>query len=510
MTTFEKEMFGVALAVKKCEPYLKRCKSVRIMCDNLACVLNGSHMEPITVSQRAIRFLLDINCRLSGIDHKIDHIAGVSNVIADAISRIDTKKTTSINWIGDRRLTRSDCSIKEKLENLHKIGSHCGRGRLVALAKEQGIEMKKANVELAEMVLQECEFCRLEKKVLAETAIGMTETPEKELLYLHMDHMEMPQSQTRNNYVFTAMCAFSKFFWAIPVETKSIEDMLPIIKTILTEHPTFEKILADNAFDAVELKTLCEDYNIELKFTSSHSSRQNSVERAHRTAREALAKIMSEKGVDHSNWEPSLRAAVAGYNVTPHSSTSYSPVYVAFNKLPELIEDTEERRNLLTRRELRRRVFTKLTESKLRYVSLKEKIPRIKVGAVVRCKYGEINDKPFDVKVLEDEGLVIKAERLDYSGRYKVIRLSKRHLYELKEEDTMEVEEIDSKDLLQRAVNVVSYSSKGLTLESYKSSKWSRIIFLGLCDLLTRFLVSVIGVLCLYSISHLYLSMFKN
>ena len=462
-TIFEKEMLAVSHAVRKAEPYLKRCKSVRIMSDNLAAVLNYSHNGPITVSQRAIKDLLDITTRLGGIEHSFDHVSGIVNVIADFISRVDTKtakevtERTKITWIETGTMTRSKRRIFDALKDLHKKGAHAGVERLVNLAKEQGIDMK-GNTKLADKVLDECEFCRVEKKILAETAIGMTETPTRELSLLHCDHIEMPMSRTGNDHILTVIDVFSKFLWAIPVKLKNMETAIPILRTIVTEHESIKKITADNAFDTYAFNSLFSKKGITVKFTSSHSSRQNSVERAHRTVKECLAKYMKQNNVDYDNWEQSLDEATIGYNKVPHSSTGYSPTYIALNKLPEILIDEPENRKMLSKRRLREKVAVRLREDKMKYVKLAQKLPKLKKGAKVWAHYDHVQE-PFEVEIIEDQGIVVKAKRTNYTGRYKTLRFSKRHLYKMKHTDIEEQEGFNRNDLVMRnKVSFIQYS----------------------------------------------------
>ena len=446
MSVFEKELFALSHAVTKFEPYMRRAKSTMIKSDNLAVVINNVHMTPITMSICAIKHLLNIQNRIAGIEVRFDHISGLVNVMADEISRLNSKESR-INYMEAVTRTRSQQAMYDELEALHQE-THAGVTRMIKLANEHGIKTTKVARGLIDEVITDCEFCRVHRKCLANNVIGMTETPSMELKELHVDLVELTRTSAGNKYVFTMTDPFSKMGWAFPTETKKPSEVAPFLKSVLTSHPTIETILADNAYECTAFNEIGENMDVKFRFTSSHNSKENSVESWHSLVRAKMEAYMPGKSTPKGDWEYALSDFVKGYNKTPSTVTGFSPRYICYAILPESLLDRDPR-YMLSKRRMRQLVFQRIIKAKNKYVNLPASVPKLLKGAEVTVRY-DPDAKPFKVTVVEDLGLNVRCTRVNYEGPKKTMTFHKSHLYMVRKEATSNGVEIDGEALRER------------------------------------------------------------
>ena len=441
MTIFEKELAGIAHACQKYEQYMRRAQKTKILTDNLASVVNNTNTQPVTVSNMAIKYLFMIQNRIAGMDVTWDHLSGLANLVADAISRIDQFK---INRIVEGTRTRAKEKLYEELCELHMM-SHAGLKRLIHLAREAGIEINADTRKLANEAIDNCEYCRNVDKVLANGFIGATTTPDREMVEIHMDHLELKPTISGHRYVLTMIDPFSKHAWLHPSERKTISEAMPYIRTVLVTNPSIKLIKADNAFDASLFRDLCDGRNVKYKFTASHNSKSNSVERLHGTIRNKLPAFIGQRDDADNDWEQALGDFMVGYNKTPSTVTGYSPAFVAYGILPEHAEDIEPRYRLCKRR-LRNIIHKKIIQEKEKYIKLPDTVPRIKIGSKVWVQYGP-RDIPFEIEVIEDRGLSVRAKRV--LGNRNPMTYLKDCIYKLRDQDTFEGKGIDKEKLTE-------------------------------------------------------------
>lgn len=82
------------------------------------------------------------------------------------------------------------------------------------------------------------------------------------------------------------------------------------------------------------MQDICKRLNISKKRTAPYRPCGNGmVERFNRTLKDQLAKVLFQSG---GEWDQYLSAVVLSFNATPHSSTGYSPFFLAHGREPRL------------------------------------------------------------------------------------------------------------------------------------------------------------------------------
>ena len=473
MSIFEKELLSVLFGIRKAEHYIKRSKETKVLSDNKSSVINLTSYNPVTVSGRAVRMIIEIQTRIANSENKINfsHIQGIQNIVADCLSRLEPTRDHSLNMLG---FTRAQENYKTQLTKLHDQ-THQGVMKLILLGKEQGLKAPANAAKIAEQVVTACQLCKGDRRLAPKTTVGATSTPAKEMTTLHIDHVHYGvRSAFGNRYIFTALlgwlghqkcgvldvlhlkiryplykfdpiichksgnfkifnhptvsCPFSKFFLTSPTKTLSMDEIQPILSLILTQHRSIRNLKADNAFNNGWLKEICRIHEVNLYFTSSHNSRSNNVERYHRTMRESLQKQMELGGLGPDDWETGLVRVNQVMNMTPNLITGYSPHMLLYGEAPALIEGQTSDEILSTSRaETRLLVKDRIERSKSRYTSLPKDFT-VKPGTVVTVRYSP-RSVPFSAAIIEDGPLSALVERCDYVGKDKFIKISKRHIF---------------------------------------------------------------------------------
>ena len=150
-------------------------------------------------------------------------------------------------------------------------------------------------------------------------------------------------------YIFTAVCAFSKYAVAVPIRNKSAKTIARVIvDRLLLTHSLPYEILTDNGGE------FCNELSDELykllgihrlRTTSRKASTNGCVERLHRTLNAILAKVVDESQHD---WPSLVSYSTFCYNICEHSATGLSPFYVMYGREPHwnidlLLHNIEDR-----------------------------------------------------------------------------------------------------------------------------------------------------------------------
>ncbi|KAI3372312.1 hypothetical protein L3Q82_022807, partial [Scortum barcoo] len=93
-----------------------------------------------------------------------------------------------------------------------------------------------------------------------------------------------------------------------------------------------EELFSDQGrqYESEIIQTICQRLHIKKKRTTPYHPRGNGmVERFNRTLKEQLAKLIHQHG---GEWDDYLSAVVLAFNSTPHSTTGYSPYFLAHGR----------------------------------------------------------------------------------------------------------------------------------------------------------------------------------
>ena len=416
-STFEIEMMATVIGIEKCAPYIKLAKSVQVYSDNIANVLNLRSSDPANMSPRVMRFMMKIQDLTYGTPIEWLHLKGSLNLVADCISRFETMPTLEAHAV----VTRSERSLKEKIEMLHRV-THCLSDRMILLLKENGIEVNRRSRELVEQVIDECSVCRVEKRLVMKKLIGKNKTPSREMEVFTIDHMEPKRSNSGNKYVFTCQDMFSKYIVAAPTVTKELSEVKPLLFQLKTCFPSIKTLRSDQAFESEGLRRQLRAIGVDLITGCAHNSLQNPVERCHRSIRECWKKISEREDYDCGDWEGPLSRAIEAVNAAPNMTTQMSPYKCVFGTSREILGESNEKRAMI-----RKMIFARIEKEKQKYATDLGIIPTCEIGQQLKVRY-DPKAPPFYGEVVADQGLAVLLKR-KAGLTWRKTRVHKKHCF---------------------------------------------------------------------------------
>lgn len=138
-----------------------------------------------------------------------------------------------------------------------------------------------------------------------------------------------------NRYVLVVQDHFTKYVNAYAMcEQKAVAELL--CERYIPEHGVPEELFSDQGrqYESDIIQTIRQRLNIQKKRTTPYHPRgYGMVERFNWTLKEQLAKLIQDK---EGEWDYYLPAVTLSFNSTPHSSTGYSPYFLAHGKEPRL------------------------------------------------------------------------------------------------------------------------------------------------------------------------------
>ena len=423
--THEKELLAIITALDTCKHFISRASYVELESDNLTNVIllnnNGSVNE---LSGRALRLILQVQTRINSDKIRFKHLSTLANFVADAASRLEFSddllaNEDSINVITRSMVKRSNSYAQVKA--IHEM-THCGKEKLLKTCQHY-YKIKDSNLkQICEEVVEKCPSCNRYTKILASTVLGTIQLPPREFHSLVIDHVHLERkTKLGNRYILTVVCEFSRYLIAALVPDKSMKHVANIMKLVLQLFPQVEVIRGDLAFEAKEIQELPV---LKLEFSAAHNSRSNIGERCHRTMWEKIKAFQHELNLETEELDIILPKAVLAYNQQYHSSLGAMPVqFINTSNLPQKMTRKLE--------QLRKKVRD-LHQIKLSKKGSLGRIPVLTAGTEILIRYHAKQRRDIFATVLEDEGLVIKAQK-HINGRYSKLRVSKRHVFVKKE-----------------------------------------------------------------------------
>ena len=142
-----------------------------------------------------------------------------------------------------------------------------------------------------------------------------------------------PYSSTKQRYVLTIQCDFSRFVIAVPLPNKEAEG---IAKTVVSHwvafmgRPKFIRSDQGTDCDSSLMQYVCRMLNIKKIRTPSYSPQANPIERWHGTLNRALRSWLHESNYRH--WDVVVPLIAHAYNVQVNSVTKIAPYQMVFGR----------------------------------------------------------------------------------------------------------------------------------------------------------------------------------
>ncbi len=128
-------------------------------------------------------------------------------------------------------------------------------------------------------------------------------------------------------YILTVIDILSKYLWAVPLKSKSANDIVFAFKLIFKDRKPL-KLHIDQGleFDNIQFKKLCKDRNIIIFISKDKKIKYSTIERVNRTLKEKMFRCFTANGT--RKYIDVLEKWVYSYNKRYHRSIKMKPIEV--------------------------------------------------------------------------------------------------------------------------------------------------------------------------------------
>ena len=181
-----------------------------------------------------------------------------------------------------------------------------------------------------------CIACARRKSRGAVGAIDIQhyDAPDTPWARTHMDLTgPIHTSKSGNNYILVIKDALTRYVEAIPLKTKTKEEIAEaLVKEIICRYGGFGHLISDNGkeFDNKLMTQITHLLGIKHTTISPYNPRANGLVENHmRIMKDALSIYCQE---NQDDWDDHLRGVTMAYNTTVNSQTGFTPYYMMFGR----------------------------------------------------------------------------------------------------------------------------------------------------------------------------------
>ena len=363
-STIEQECFGIVCAVREFD-HLLRGRPFTIRTDHANLVLMN-----ISQAKKVIRWKME----LMEYDFEIEHIAGVDNIVADAISRcVDDmeqppEKRRRINAVEMRRirLTIDDNAtavtspsqvlarlhippevlglsneVFNKIKHFHnELVGHGGVKRTLQLLHDNGKQWQNMQKDVKNFVAQ-CPCCQKNRMTpfngsVSKYTLSVTSGPMKRL---SIDTVgPFPVDEEGNMYILVVIDNFSRYTTLWPTKDQTGMSAAKALLRHIGVYGTPDEIQSDGGpqFYSEMVSALYNIAGIEKLKSAPYSHEENGIaERAIKTTQEHLRALMYDKEIKEA-WSTVLPLVQRIMNASRHQAIDCSPAQIIFGNSIDL------------------------------------------------------------------------------------------------------------------------------------------------------------------------------
>ena len=305
--------------------------------------------------------------RLSAFDFIPTHIAGKTNVAADALSRFPVsffarvneaidfeevrrrqpevaglrlRKTTIIDGLHHVKLHGRDLPVvppslvPQLLKNIHESFNHCGVKKLVQLIAHRF--WFPSRDPLIRSFVKSCHVCQM-TKAPNQSMLRPThpiETPERPMQIWACDFIVVgtAAAATSAKNILVVIDLHSRFVWAKAIKAQTKEALISFMSQLFEAVGAPKCLLSDNGTNLTSraFEKFFDKWNVKHLFTPPFRSQANPTERVNGNINVALRATL----LDHptQKWSSLLKPVIDAINDVPHDSTGFTPRFLHFGQ----------------------------------------------------------------------------------------------------------------------------------------------------------------------------------
>jgi transposase InsO family protein len=341
---FEKEAYAIIFCIKKLD-YLLRDSKFTLQTDhrNLLFLKEGS-------DAKVVRW----NMAVSEYDFNLEHIAGKSNVVADAMSRLmQNPKDQIIEDIKNDQspVARSNLfallNVVDIPNDKYRIISqfhnsqtgHFGFNNTVRLLYEKGHRWRYIRSHVRKF-LKDCPICQKMSPLLSTvSAMRFTAASYEPFARITMDSIgPLPTSEEGYKFILVVIDCFTRTLELYPCKSTDAEEAAQYLIEFISRYGTPDQVLSDRGSQFVNsvIDTALQTLGVHHLLSAANSKQETAiVERANKEVLRFLIPMVYE-AKSNEKWPqyiPLIRRILMAH---PHASTGIAPAMLLYGETVQL------------------------------------------------------------------------------------------------------------------------------------------------------------------------------